>query len=72
MIYQELTSYCPIRDCDVTRLSTANDRGSEFFAMVPRQRPKAWRKLREDVLQQMENAINDGAEPGEINIELDA
>lgn len=70
-VYQELTSYCPIRDAEVTRLSTVNARGHEYFAIIPRDRPRQWRKVRENVLQALEDAISAGAQPGEFNIELD-
>jgi hypothetical protein len=72
VIYQEFTSYCPFRDCEVARLSTSDDRGAEFFALIPRPSGRGWRQLREEALTQMASAIAAGATPGEITINMDA
>lgn len=72
MQYQEITTYSPTFDCYITRLSTVNRHGHEFFCLVPRERAKRWRELRDEALQQIAAAIVNGAEPGQIFIRLDA
>lgn len=72
MIYQELTRYSSIHDCPVTRLSTVDDRNSEFFCIIARdERAKKWRKTRETALEQLYDAMQSGAEPGEVTVTLD-
>lgn len=75
MIYAESTSYCPVNDCEVTRLSTTFDHGGpEYFTLIPRDRVKTrrWRDIRDDALRQIDAAMQIGAEPGYIPIRLDA
>lgn len=71
MIFQEFTSYSPMLDGETTRLSTVDNRGSEFFCRVSRETTKKWRALRAMLLDQLEEAIIRGDEPGEVTIELD-
>lgn len=72
MIYAEFTQYSPVQDADITRISTCDDRGSEFFCLVTRARGKSWRAIRETALLELEDAMNRGDQPGEINVTLDA
>lgn len=71
MFYQELTTYSPVIDGPITRLSMTNERGHEYFALIPRKAPKLWRKHKETALDQIAEAIETAAEPGEVAIILD-
>lgn len=72
MIYQEITQYSPILDRDITRLSTSDERGAEYFCLVDQKDGRSWRESRDKALDQIEQAIMRGDPPGEINITLDA
>lgn len=71
MIYAETTTYSPVADCQLTRLSTVDDSGREFFCLVSRE-TKKWRDRRKSALTQMEKAIDRGDQPGEVSVELDS
>ncbi len=71
MIFQEFTTYLALYDGYVTRLSTANERGHEYFCLLLKPRnAKGWRLTRDDALEQLSDAIDRGAEPGEIRIKI--
>lgn len=72
MIYQELTAYSPMTDGLMTRLSSCDERGSEYFCFIPRERAKKWRAAKEIALGKIEQAMARGEQPGEIKITLDA
>ncbi len=91
MIYSEVTTYSPMHDDDVTRLSAVvsaeelppknvSYAGAEYFCLIPRsvltdtrgKRKVGWRDMRQSALDQMAEAIEAGAAPGEVTIKLDA
>lgn len=64
---QEFRSYSPVLDTEVIRLSVADERGGEFFVVLPC--PSQGRSLRKAKLAALENiheAIAIGLEPGEV------
>lgn len=72
MIYQEITSYSPVLDRDMTRLSTSDAHGAEYFCLVAQRSGRRWREVREKALDKLEQALMRGDPPGEINITLEA
>lgn len=71
--YQEIRAYSPIHDCDVVRVSMADERCSEFFMQVPcPDGRRGWRVKRAAALQAIGEAIDGGLEPGEVLVSPDA
>lgn len=72
--YQALRYYSPAHDCDCTRLSIFDGKGGEFFQTVPMTmgQGKAWREERERRLEQIEQAIDLGLQPGEVVVDQEA
>lgn len=73
MIYQEIRTYSPMIDGDVMRVSTVDERNSEYFALVRRpDSAKMWRQLKEKVLDALEAVIQTPVDerpgPGEIQL----
>lgn len=56
------------RDCDVARLSLADDQGQEYYAIVPVMSGKKWRERRETALDAIDEAIVRGEAPGEVRV----
>lgn len=72
MVYNEHTRYSAIHDCEVTRLSLCDDRGGEFFCLIPRDgRAKKWRAVRDKVLEDLQSEIQAGSQPGQFIPRLD-
>ncbi len=68
MKYNEFRFYSPILDAEAARLSIVNDRGEEFYAVVPcGDEGRVWRERREEVLNKVYAAILAGYEPGEVS-----
>lgn len=63
--YRETRYWCVARDCDVARLSMVDGHGQEYFAIEPVTRK--WRDRRDSVLALIEEAIERGDAPGEVN-----
>lgn len=70
MPYSEFRFYSPLHDCEMCRVSMSDDRGAEFFAMVPSAEGKGWRATREKTLDAIEDAIAARKEPGEVHVSL--
>lgn len=65
-VFREHRFWSPIFGCDAVRLSMVDSRGSEFFKVVAAPEGKAYRQMREDVLDEIEAAVLRGDEPGEV------
>jgi hypothetical protein len=65
-VYQEHRRYSVTLGCDAVRLSLVDDRGGEFYRVVPAVRGKKWREERDRVLDEIEDAIAAGCDPGEV------
>lgn len=66
--YTEYRAYSPIIDAEMVRLSMYDNRGGEFFALVPAYAPKKWRERRDEVLDAIMDAMEAGDHPGEVEI----
>lgn len=59
--------WSPMLGCDAVRLSMVDDRGGEFFKIIPVDAPgQPYRTARDAALDAIENAIAAGAQPGEV------
>lgn len=65
-VFREHRFWSPLFGCDAARLSMVDDRGSEFFRVVPVVSGKGWREARDAALDEIESAIMRGEEPGEV------
>lgn len=64
--YREYRFYSPMHDSIAARLSMVDERNGEFWRVVPITSPRTYRKERELALDAIEEAIDMGAEPGEV------
>ena len=61
--------WSPITDSDEARLVIFDDRGSEFFAVIPHRVPgKSYRERRAAALAEIAIAIDQGYQPGQVPI----
>lgn len=64
---QEFRSYSPVLDIEVIRLSVADDKGGEFFVVMPcPPTGKSLRKAKLAALEIIHEAISIGLDPGEV------
>lgn len=67
MIYSILRQYSPLIDGMQMRISVADARGGEFFKLVAvPERASEYKRVRDEVLDEIEAAIGRGDEPGEV------
>ena len=64
--YVEFRMWSPALGCDAVRLSMANDRGDEYYMVVPYEHGKVWRERKHRLLDLIDSAIEQGLEPGEV------
>lgn len=64
--YRELRYYSMQHDAEVARLSLADDRGQEYYAVIEVANGQRWRERREAALCAVDDAIVRGDEPGEV------
>ena len=65
--YSEFRQYSPMLDAEVARISVCDERGSEYFMLVPDIGwGKRYREQLQATLEQICNAMDRGAEPGEV------
>lgn len=68
-VYREYRFFSPALDADAVRLSVVDDRGLEYFAIVPVAPPgRRWREWRDEVLGRLDEAVALGATPGEVRV----
>jgi hypothetical protein len=63
---REFHFWSPLMGRDAVRLSMANERGEEYFALVPDLDGPAWRKLKQEAWEALSEAIEADMKPGEI------
>lgn len=64
---QEYRAYSPVLDMDVIRLSVADEKGGEFFALIPcTKQGKSLREAKAAALENIYEAIAIGLDPGEV------
>ena len=66
-VYREFRFFSPLDDADAVRLSMADQHGREYFTIVEGGYGKRWRERREAALIALEDAIEAGDPPGEID-----
>lgn len=68
-VYRELhLGYSTLTDCEMVRISATDKHHREFYALVPRDQGRRWRERRDEALENIEAAISQGCEPGEVRI----
>ena len=68
MMFVEHIAYSPIEDKNISRISVANDRGHEYFMLIPCEGGKAYREARLTALECLVEAIQMGLPPGQVRI----
>jgi hypothetical protein len=66
--FTEFRRYSAIHDCEMVRLSVGDRHGREFFMMLPAAEGKRWRERRNQALDDIQAAIDQGCEPGEVRV----
>jgi hypothetical protein len=64
----QFQSYSPLTDCEVIRLSMADERGQEYYAMLTETEGRAYREMRERAMAAILDAIDAEDAPGEVII----
>lgn len=65
LAYSEMRHWNVILGCNAVRLSVADERGAEYFMIVPRPRT-GWREEKARLLDLIGEAIEAGCAPGEV------
>jgi hypothetical protein len=68
VIYHEHRFWSVFLDCRAARLSVADERGGEFFTVVPLASGEKWRETRDRALGAIRDAMDAGMAPGEVTI----
>lgn len=66
MRYRELKFWDGMNDRKAVRLSVADERGGEFYMILPRENGRKWRERRDEALGIISEAMSLGLEPGEV------
>lgn len=66
--YAEFRGYSVLHDCEMVRLSVADRHGREFFMRLPASTGRPWRDRRAQALDDIETAIAQGLDPGEVRV----
>ena len=64
--YQEFKSYSPFYDAVMARISMTDERGSEYFVLIPTKSGKAYRAAKAEALEMIGEAMAQDLEPGEV------
>lgn len=64
----EYRYWSPVHGEEVARVSMFNDRGHEFWMELPCEDGRAYRSALRDAAEAIDQAINDGLEPGEVRV----
>lgn len=70
--YSEFFHYSVIHDKDMVRLSLFDERGREFFMMVPAHEGKSYRERRTEALETIQSAMAAHLEPGQVRVTNEA
>ena len=66
-VYQALhMGFSAVYNTNVTRISLIDDRGDEYWTLIPTCSGKRYRDTRDRVLDALQDAIERGDEPGEV------
>lgn len=66
MIYSEYHSWNVVFGGEAVRISVANERGEEFYCLLPFSEGREFRALRKKALDVLGEAIESGMQAGEI------
>lgn len=66
MQYQEFRAYSPLYDAVMARISMTDDRGQEFYALIPAVSGKPYRTAKAEAIEMIQEAMADGCQPGEV------
>lgn len=66
-LYREYRFFSPLDDADAVRLSMPDNRGSEYYTILEACHGKRWRERKQTALIALEDAIEAGIPPGEID-----
>ncbi len=58
--------WSPTLGCDAVRLSMTDERGSEYFAVIPAFEGSDGRRRKTEALEAIQEAISRGLEPGRV------
>lgn len=64
----EYRFWSPVLGEDAVRVSMFDDRGGEFFMVVPDRGSREYRLARFEAAEALDQAINEGLEPGEVRV----
>lgn len=64
--WQSFRYYSPEIDGEVERVSVAGPEGREFYKNIPVSEGRTYREARQNAAQDIADAIDQGAEPGEV------
>jgi hypothetical protein len=64
-VYSEYRTYSPIKDCLISRISMADERGGEFWMEIDGD-GKTYREARDRALADIQEAIERGLLPGKV------
>jgi hypothetical protein len=65
--YRSMYFWSPVTGDYAVRLSMWDRRGAEYFAIVPRVDGKAWKDIRIAALTAIQEAIDNGNDPGPVS-----
>ena len=66
--YHEYKHWSPMLGQDAARVWMFDQRGSEFFMVIPDDGGKAYRERRATAVEAIYTAIENGCEPGEVHV----
>lgn len=64
--YHEFRAYSTLHDCDMVRLSMFDQRGAEYFSMIPAVARVRYRERRNRAIEAIDYAIEQKMEPGMV------
>jgi hypothetical protein len=65
---QEYRFWSPILGQEALRISYYNERGHEYFCIVPAEDGKGLRELRQRAAERFYDAVSSGHDPGEVRL----
>lgn len=64
--YHEYRYWSPLHDADMVRLTVFDQRGAEYWSLVPASAPRKYRERREHALKLIDYAMEQKMEPGQV------
>jgi hypothetical protein len=60
--------WSPTHGAWVVRLALADENGAEYYMILPSERGRAWRQVRDEAVETIMQAIHEGLPPGEVRV----